>query len=66
MAKIQDSTFKTRINEIRNILITDEVDNKCVEILQNNGFNVVKNTKLSKESLIDEIKVFYCFYCNLN
>lgn len=60
MTKIQDSTFKTRINEIRNILITDEVDNKCVEILQNNGFNVVKNTKLSKETLIDEIKKYEC------
>lgn len=57
MTKLQDSQFKNRINEIKNILITDEVDNKCVDILQNNGFNVVKNTKLSKDALIEEIKV---------
>ena len=43
--------------EIKDILITDDVDIKCVEILQNNGFNVTKSTKLSKDELKEEIKV---------
>ena len=42
---------------LENVLISDEVDAKCVTILQQNGVNVVKNTKLSKEELIAEIPV---------
>ncbi|XP_074659639.1 D-3-phosphoglycerate dehydrogenase-like [Tubulanus polymorphus] len=41
---------------IKNVLISDEVDPKCVDILKQNGIDVVKNTKLSKQQLIDEIK----------
>jgi hypothetical protein len=47
--------------EIKNILITDDVDGKCVEILQTNGFNVIKNIKLTKEELKEEIKVITHF-----
>ena len=42
---------------LKNVLISDEVDPKCVEILQNNGISVVKNTKLTKEQLLQEIGV---------
>lgn len=42
---------------IKNILITDDVDTKCVQILENNGFNVTKSIKLSKDELKEEIKV---------
>ena len=42
---------------LQNVLITDEVDDKCVDILRSNGIEVVKNTKLSKEELIAEIPV---------
>ncbi|XP_071108768.1 D-3-phosphoglycerate dehydrogenase-like [Haliotis cracherodii] len=40
---------------LRKVLISDEVDPKCVQILQNNGIEVLKNTKLSKEELLAEI-----------
>jgi hypothetical protein len=43
--------------DIKNILITDDVDPKCVDILVTNGFNVTKNIKLTKEELQEEIKV---------
>jgi hypothetical protein len=43
--------------DIKNILITDDVDPKCVDILETNGFNVTKNIKLTKEELQEEIKV---------
>ena len=43
--------------QIKNILISDDVDAKCIEVLENNGFNVVKNTKLSKDELKEQIKV---------
>ncbi|XP_067648777.1 D-3-phosphoglycerate dehydrogenase-like [Haliotis asinina] len=40
---------------LRRVLISDEVDPKCVKILENNGIEVIKNTKLSKEELLAEI-----------
>ena len=43
--------------QLQKVLISDEVDAKCVNILQTNGVEVVKNTKLSKEELIAEIPV---------
>ena len=42
---------------IKKVLISDEVDQRCVEILQENGIEAVKNTKLSKEELVKEIVV---------
>ncbi|KAK3589573.1 hypothetical protein CHS0354_043027 [Potamilus streckersoni] len=40
---------------LKNVLISDEVDPQCIEILRKNGIDVTKNTKLSKEELIAEI-----------
>ena len=45
-------------NDIKTVLISDDVNQKCVEILENNDLTVVKNTKLTKEQLLTEIKVF--------
>ena len=45
--------------QLNKVLISDEVDAKCVNILQDNGIEVVKNTKLSKEELLAEIPVSY-------
>ena len=42
---------------LKNVLISDSVDEKCVKILEDNGIEVVKNTKLSKEELLAEIGV---------
>ena len=42
---------------LKNVLISDEVDQKCVDILRANGIAVEKNTKLSKDELIAEIPV---------
>lgn len=47
-------------NDIKKVLITDEVNEKCVQILENNDLTVVKNTKMSIDQLKEEIKVpFY-------
>ncbi|ESP00839.1 hypothetical protein LOTGIDRAFT_200644 [Lottia gigantea] len=40
---------------LKKVLISDEIDEKCVNILKKKGVEVVKNTKLSKEELIAEI-----------
>lgn len=40
---------------LSSVLISDEVDQKCVQILQDNGIKVLKNSKLSKEELLKEI-----------
>jgi len=45
---------------IKSILITDDVNEKCVQILENNDFKVLKNTKLSKDELLNEIKNYDC------
>ena len=42
---------------LRKVLISDEVDPKCVEVLKANGIEVVKNTKLTKDELLAEIPV---------
>ena len=54
-------------NNIKSVLITDDVNEKCVQILENNDLKVVKNTKLSKEQLLEEIKVivYFFFHCLL-
>lgn len=46
----------------KNILISDEVDDQCVAILKENGFSVTKNTKLTKEQLLQEISVSSVFF----
>lgn len=45
--------------KLSSVLITDEVDPKCIAILQQNGVEVVKNTKLAKDkqALLAEIPV---------
>jgi hypothetical protein len=45
------------LNEIKSVLITDDVNQKCIEILENNDFKVVKNTKLTVDQIKTEIKV---------
>lgn len=45
--------------QLNSVLITDEIDVKCVELLQKNGIKVVKNTKLSKDELLVEIAVSF-------
>lgn len=47
-------------NNIKSILISDDVNQKCVNILENNGFNVTKNIKLSKTELLEEVKKYDC------
>lgn len=47
-------------NQIKSILITDDVNEKCVEILANNGFQVTKNIKLTKDELLQEVKKHDC------
>lgn len=54
-------------NNIKKVLISDDVNEKCVQILENNDLVVVKNTKLSVEQLKEEIKVtrIYSSWCRL-
>ena len=42
---------------LQKVLISDEVDNQCVDVLRASGIEVDKNTKLSKDQLIAEIPV---------
>ena len=42
---------------LKKVLISDEVDHRCVEILRENGVEAVLNTKLTKEQLLAEISV---------
>jgi len=42
--------------ELKRVLISDEVDPKCIELFEKNGINAVKKTKLSKEELMKEIQ----------
>lgn len=55
---------------LSSVLISDEVDQKCVKVLQENGIKVLKNSKLSKEELLKEIPVsnmfFVSFLCSQN
>lgn len=44
--------------QLSKVLISDEVDPKCVEILQTHGIEVVQNTKLSKAELLTEIQKY--------
>jgi hypothetical protein len=39
------------------VLITDDVNAKCVEILENNDLKVVKNITFTVDQLKEEIKV---------
>ena len=52
----KSSPFKMVIT-LQKVLISDEVDPKCVEVLKANGIEVVKNTKLTKDELLTEIPV---------
>jgi len=45
-------------NNIKSILISDDVNQKCVDILSNNGFDVTKNISLSKIELLEEVKKY--------
>jgi len=44
--------------ELKRILISDEVDPKCLQVFEQNGIQAVKKTKLSKEELMKEIKEY--------
>lgn len=48
------------LNNIKSVLISDDVNPKCVEILENNDLRVVKNTTLTVDQLKNEIKNFDC------
>jgi hypothetical protein len=48
--------------QIKNILISDDINQKCVDILANNGLAVTKKINLTNDLLLEEIKVkFFCF-----
>lgn len=42
---------------IKSVLISDDIDKCCPEILAKAGINVVQATKLSKEDLIAKLQV---------
>lgn len=43
--------------ELKTVLISDEVDEQCIEILKRSGIEAVKQTKLTKDQLKAEISV---------
>ncbi|TMS35662.1 hypothetical protein L596_003020 [Steinernema carpocapsae] len=40
---------------IENVLIADEIEQECIDILKRNGVNAVKKTKQTKEQLLEEL-----------
>lgn len=47
-------------NKIKTILISDDINQKCVDILENNDLKVTKNTKLTPSELREEVKKYDC------
>lgn len=47
-------------NQIKTVLISDDVNQKAVDILSNNGLEVTKNTKLTVEELKEAVKTYDC------
>jgi len=43
--------------ELKTVLISDDVDQQCIDILSAGGIQVTKNTKLTKDQLKAEIAV---------
>jgi len=43
--------------ELKTVLISDDVDQQCIDIFASSGIQVVKNTKLTKDQLKAEIPV---------
>lgn len=61
------STFITKFKmplKLDTVLITDEVDPKCVSILESNGVKVTFNTKLARDkpALLAEVAVSYTLF----
>jgi D-3-phosphoglycerate dehydrogenase len=46
------------LNQIKTVLITDDIQQKCIDILEENDFKVVKNTKLTLDQLKSEIQQY--------
>lgn len=42
--------------QVKSVLIADEIEQQCLDVLKAANIAVVKKTKLSKEELIDELK----------
>jgi hypothetical protein len=52
-------------DDMKRVLITDDVDSQCVDMLVANGFSVEKDIKLAKqpqEQLIKRVQVLSFFY----
>ena len=47
-------------NKIKTILISDDINQKCVDILENNDLKVTKNTKLTPSELREEVYFTIC------
>jgi hypothetical protein len=45
--------------DLKAVLISDEVDEQCIEILRRNGIEAIKQTKLSKDQLKAELPVSF-------
>lgn len=48
--------------EIKKVLISDDIDAVCVEILRQAGVQVTLKTKMSKDELLKEIEVYFCHF----
>lgn len=52
-------TPKTKMFSINSVLISDNVDVRCANKLISNGISVKVDTKMTKEQLLEEIKVSF-------
>ena len=56
----QDTKIANKMSfQLKKVLISDEIDSRCVEVLHENGVEVVKDTKLrlTKDNFLKEIAV---------
>jgi D-3-phosphoglycerate dehydrogenase len=42
--------------QIKSVLIADEIEQQCLDVLKSANISVVKKTRLPKEELIEELK----------
>lgn len=43
---------------IESVLVADEIEQECLDLLSSKGIRVVKKPKLTKEQLIEELKQY--------
>lgn len=49
---------KAKMIRIESVLVADEIEQECLDVLESKGIHVEKKPKLAKSELIEELKRF--------